>query len=126
MECAHAAPVVSSYGSIEDARDFAFWLLKRERRDTNHFIVMRGIPGCGKSSVTREIEWKCRNEGVSCCVASADKFFEALGEYVPGRIGEAHSECLAEVLDNLFFRTQVIVVDNTHTLVSCGRVVLSG
>lgn len=92
-------------------------------------ILVRGIPGSGKSHHVEELRAKhdkVANDFVAC---SADKFFmqrvpvvrdgvmtqETRMEYNfdPSKIAQAHVSCMAEFIDALTAGTKVIVVDNT-------------
>lgn len=77
-------------------------------------IILRGIPGSGKSTFTKTLAGEVR-------VVSADHFFEKSGSYQfdPTKLPQAHGECLrkfVEALQKGFFET--LVVDNTNTSVS--------
>jgi predicted kinase len=52
-------------------------------------IILRGLPGSGKSTFTRGLAGKVE-------VCSADHFFETSGTYrfEPSKIGDAHASCL--------------------------------
>ena len=77
-------------------------------------IIMRGLPGSGKSSWVRA---KCP-EAVVC---SADHFFEGRGE--PKRhpnfkrplLGMAHADCLRKALDAFHRKEEQVVIDNTNS-----------
>ena len=75
----------------------------------NRVIIMRGIPGSGKSHYVRE-------NYPDAVVCSADEFFMVDGEYQfdPTRIGQAHSFCLAKFIDAVKRGVPEIVVDNTN------------
>lgn len=76
-------------------------------------ILMRGLPGSGKSTITKEIIKKFPN----FYVASADYFFiDANGQYKfdPKLIKDAHIWCKKSVYEALKNKNFVIV-DNTNT-----------
>lgn len=79
-------------------------------------IIMRGIPGSGKSSYVAK-QWP------NAIVCSADHFFvDETGNYRfdPNKIGEAHLACQRKFTDlvltrSALFEEEVVVVDNTNT-----------
>lgn len=79
-------------------------------------IIMRGIPGSGKST------WVEENEPDSH-YCSADRYFvgeDGVYRFNPANIGEAHKSCMRHFLDALFFCEEIdhefnVVVDNTNT-----------
>lgn len=79
-------------------------------------VVMRGLPGSGKSTYTASIA----GEVVVC---SADFFFMVEGEYRfdPTKIGSAHRACLQSYVEALGIGSvkpssrRTVVVDNTNT-----------
>ncbi len=81
-------------------------------------IILRGLPGSGKSSYVRRL----RQENVGCqvVVVSSDYFFEEEGEYNfdPSKLGEAHGKCLVcfiHEIERRFDRKDfILVVDNTN------------
>ena len=87
-------------------------------------ILMRGIPGSGKSTHTQAISKQFGKDGLLChevVVCSADDTFtvkvyggETEYRYDPSRIGIAHSRCFAKFVDALYDKAvKVVIVDNT-------------
>ena len=84
-------------------------------------ILMRGLPGCGKSHY---IETKLRNSVLTLPnleVFSADHFFMVDGEYKfdPKNIGQAHASCFRTYLEFLYDMDimelpEYVVIDNTN------------
>ena len=74
-------------------------------------IILRGLPGCGKSTYQRE-------HYQEAVVASADFFFTKDEEYLfdPKKLGAAHQECFQTCLNALQERAPFVVVDNTNLL----------
>lgn len=73
-------------------------------------IVMRGIPGSGKST------W-IKNNVPDAVVCSADLYFMQTGEYKfdPSKLGSAHAWCRLAYEVALRDNEPVVVVDNTNT-----------
>ncbi|KAG6613115.1 TKL/TKL-CCIN protein kinase [Phytophthora cinnamomi] len=94
-------------------------------------VILRGIPGSGKSTLRREIEAICRHGGVAFTACSADFFFETPRGYVfdARKLGAAHSKCRGDftrAVHGEIPRNQgagkqrrphqhVVLVDNTST-----------
>jgi len=74
-------------------------------------IILRGLPGCGKSTLAYEM-W---NEGAD--VVSADLFFETDDGYQfdPNLLGDAHAQCKRDYKAYIEEGSEYIVVDNTNT-----------
>jgi len=78
-------------------------------------IVMRGLPGSGKSTTVTEI--LDRNVGVTVAICSDDDFFMVDGEYKfnPQGIGQAHATCRLKAVDAMHKGTELVIIDNTAT-----------
>ena len=73
-------------------------------------IVMRGLPGSGKSTFVEE-------NFPNAVVCSADKFFidnDGNYNFDVMRLSEAHQWCMEEFIDALFDKKREVVVDNTN------------
>jgi tRNA uridine 5-carbamoylmethylation protein Kti12 len=83
-----------------------------------HVVVLRGIPGSGKSSLGREVVAICEARRAKTIVCSADVYFETPRGYhfdVKG-ISKAHELSQRTFREALAGReVAVVVVDNTHT-----------
>jgi len=85
-------------------------------------IIMRGLPGSGKSTYRRlvaAVYEMC--QGYKIVVCSADDYFlsDEGYEFDPSKIGEAHNACKQNFLDALdrdYERPVVVFVDNTNTM----------
>lgn len=75
-------------------------------------VILRGIPGCGKSTLASLIAGE---EGVVC--TADDYFYDEEGNYNfdPRKLEEAHSECLKKFSEALFHGTQIVIIANTAT-----------
>ena len=73
-------------------------------------VILRGIPGAGKSTLAHK-RWP------DACIVSADHFFMVGGKYQfnPAQLGEAHGSCLKSYLGHIQMGDcDVLVVDNTN------------
>jgi len=73
-------------------------------------IILRGIPGCGKSTFA---------EVIGEFICTADDYFLVNGEYMwdPKRLGDAHKACRDKVLWGMESNMAKIIVANTSTTV---------
>ncbi|EGZ06704.1 hypothetical protein PHYSODRAFT_439851, partial [Phytophthora sojae] len=94
-------------------------------------VILRGIPGSGKSTLGREIGAICRERGAAFTACSADFFFETSRGYVfdVKKLGAAHSKCKGDFTRAVHGDTprnqgggkqrrphqHVVLVDNTST-----------
>ena len=72
-------------------------------------IILRGIPGCGKSTYAKSLP--------QATIVSADDFFvNERGKYkrVDEKLQEAHTTCLKNFLEALERGVETVVVDNTN------------
>lgn len=80
-------------------------------------IIMRGLPGSGKTHRAKNIAAKLVNEqGQRVKIVSADDFFVVNGKYTfdVKRIAEAHNACFEAFLEALAGGVDVVIVDNTN------------
>ncbi|DBA03799.1 TPA: hypothetical protein N0F65_005689 [Lagenidium giganteum] len=87
-------------------------------RRAKSVVILRGIPGSGKSSLGRQLKAMCDAEGLLCVICSADQYFEtARGyEFNPSRLADAHRHCERTFRAALYdHQVDVVVIDNTHT-----------
>jgi len=76
------------------------------------FYILRGVPGCGKSTVSRNIA------GDSGVVCEADNYFvgeDGIYRYDPKKIGLAHGWCLDITRNAMESQIPVVVLSNTNT-----------
>ena len=87
-------------------------------------IIMRGIPGSGKSTYALKLQSSLQVEGRTCAICSADYFFSDDGEYRfdPSKLRQAHSECFSDFTELMNGKQRAnmlpydtIIVDNTNT-----------
>ena len=82
-------------------------------------VVMRGLPGHGKSTRVSERTADAARRGERSAVCSADDFFVELGRgtyaFDPSRIADAHASCKANFAGALQAGVELVVVDNTNT-----------
>jgi predicted kinase len=86
-------------------------LSMRDKYAKQIMIIMRGIPGSGKSTMAKKIA-----DQRGALISSADNFFFIDGKYTfrPDRIGDAHRYCQSNLTRDLRLGKDVIV-DNTNT-----------
>jgi tRNA uridine 5-carbamoylmethylation protein Kti12 len=81
-------------------------------------VIMRGVPGSGKSFLAEKMigERVLENRGEAVKVSADDYFLNAAGEYVfnPANIGEAHNYCFRRFMEAIERKASLIVVDNTN------------
>lgn len=77
-------------------------------------ILVRGLPGSGKSSLSRVIA----NEIFRCARIEADMYFIKDGEYVfdATKLGDAHAWCLKNTME-IIGEGVSVVVSNTFTTI---------
>lgn len=85
--------------------------------------IIRGVPGSGKSSLTKQLFAEYGLNGIQVFSCSADHYFERDGVYSfdVKKLGEAHNECFrkyALLVTGMVPGAGLIVVDNTNTTVS--------
>lgn len=75
-------------------------------------IIMRGLPGSGKSFLSSH----CSEKDV--CVCSADDYFVKDGKYEFNQdsLSLAHTHCHEKFLQALEEEREVVVIDNTHSM----------
>lgn len=78
---------------------------------SNTVIIMRGLPGSGKSSLSDIIQTIQYDNTIIC---SADKYFEKLKNFDENKLQEAHEYSRNTFIDALENKTNIIIVDNTN------------
>jgi len=90
-------------------------------------IVLRGLPGAGKSTLANQLIAEASVEGRTVSIFSADKFFvgpNGIYRFDRTQLGAAHGRCLRHYarklswLETASAGPQTIIVDNTNTTVS--------
>ena len=81
-------------------------------------VVMKGAPGCGKSTKAKELKEQLESAGLRVGICSTDSIFmNAKGEYdfVPFAIGGAHAFLQNEMILSMRMREyDVYILDNTN------------
>jgi len=81
-------------------------------------IILRGLPGSGKSTFAKNLKVDFSNVYRTEIVSADDFFTIALtGEFKfdPTRIGDAHADCFRRYLQLLQTKIDRVIVDNTNT-----------
>ncbi len=75
-------------------------------------IILRGLPGSGKSHLTKS----CSERSIAIC--SADSYFDEAGSYkfIPSLLPKAHSQCYDSFLQALIDGKEVVIIDNTNSM----------
>lgn len=79
-------------------------------------LIMRGLPGSGKSTIVRLMATLFGE--IQPVICSADDYFvNQYGQYIfdKSKLGEAHAQCKEEVEDAMKCDSPWIIVDNTNT-----------
>lgn len=83
-----------------------------------HLVLMRGVPGSGKSTAARRIAFQALQSGLVTTVAicSTDNYFMQDGEYIFERekLGHNHGLNQSQVRQHMTYGIGLIVVDNTN------------
>lgn len=105
--------MVSIEGSVWD-RIFGVGEFSEDLRSV---IIMRGIPGSGKSTIVSDLSKRVVENSGSRVVCSTDDFFMVDGvyKYDPRLASENHNLNLAKFIESLRSGVQVVFVDNTNT-----------
>jgi predicted kinase len=84
---------------------------------TGTVFILRGIPGAGKSRLTKKL---LKNRKDSVVVSADDYFMGADGKYrfIPSELGNAHHCCLFSFIEWVERRKRTVIVDNTNTTVA--------
>jgi predicted kinase len=83
-------------------------------------IVMRGLPGSGKSTTVQSLQIAGKAMGIEVFVVSADHYFMMPGtgsyRFDASKLGEAHATCMREFIRVLEARHDdfTLIVDNTN------------
>jgi hypothetical protein len=79
-------------------------------------FALRGISGCGKSSIAREL---CSGRGGMSAIVSADDYFihtDGAYHFDATKLGHAHAFCRQRLREALDQRVHTIIVDNTSCM----------
>ncbi|GLE08301.1 hypothetical protein PINS_up019352 [Pythium insidiosum] len=79
-------------------------------------VVLRGMPGSGKTTFASTMEIYARSLGLSVRVCSADHYFDGEDGYVFAHhlLPEAHKQCWRRFVSAVRSGVQVVILDNTN------------
>ena len=79
-------------------------------------MILRGLPGVGKSTFAASLKRLCNSNKWTCRVCSADDWFRRGDRYQfdAHDLPEAHRYCQGMCLLALYEQTNVIIIDNTN------------
>lgn len=88
---------------------------------TKRLIIMRGLPGSGKSTMVKTFTQQASDKRLTCTVHSTDDFHlelkGGLFEYVfkPDKLRYFHEQNLAHADTSMSMGVNVVIIDNTNT-----------
>jgi NEDD4-binding protein 2 len=77
-------------------------------------IILRGLPGSGKSTVARGL----KSEQLDATICSADNYMvdeTGMYQFDPSRLSFCHQACLAAAKEAMSANQSLVVIDNTNT-----------
>jgi len=79
-------------------------------------IIIRGIPGCGKSALVKVLTDFWGDRGTSAVCSSDDFLIDDDGEYKFDKIrsARAHAKCMQKFEKALASKTGLVIIDNTN------------
>jgi predicted kinase len=85
-------------------------------KGSKYFIIMRGIPGCGKSTLAQQLEKDAQDLGMTTVICSTDSFFMVEGVYKFDQklLGPNHEKNRAKAKYYIGEGYDVIIIDNTN------------
>jgi hypothetical protein len=79
-------------------------------------VILRGVPGIGKSTLAKKIWLWCEQNNLSCCICNADIWMVEANGYNWDRyeLTNADNHCKSRFMLAMAAKTNVIVIDNTN------------
>lgn len=80
-------------------------------------ILLRGLPGSGKSTVAKLIARALTTASLSYVICSADSYFvgeDGVCRFDPRKLGAAHNKCRADAGEAMLANINYVIVDNTN------------
>jgi NEDD4-binding protein 2 len=85
----------------------------------NKVILMRGLPGSGKSTRAKELIKHYEELGYKVYYFSTDDFWGNPYSFIPGKLREAHlwnqNRTMMQMINSFMDEKAVIIIDNTNT-----------
>lgn len=88
---------------------------------SKQLILMRGLPGSGKSHLAGQLLKSFLDDGISAIIVSADDFHYGHSDQYDYKVKAApfaHKKCQGDAAWHMNTGTQVIIVDNTNITIS--------
>lgn len=104
----------------EKLDDFCRRLVSAASMGARILIILRGLPGRGKTTTALAIQSFCRGNRIDAeCSAGDDYMVDALGNYAFNvfNLENCHSSCIARLCECMETGTSVVVQHNTNTLI---------
>lgn len=79
-------------------------------------IVMRGLPGSGKSTHAARIAEQAARDDMTCAIHSTDNYWPLHGGFDASRLPEAHAWNITNAQASMDRGVDVVVIDNTNII----------
>lgn len=88
---------------------------KRSERVVREFVILRGLPGTGKSTVSERLGFDAGSQRISPVMCSVENYLPGdRSQHEPAFIRDAHAQCRADFFNALRARSPLIVLDGVH------------
>lgn len=109
-------PVLSPMSTVAASSAVASSIQPPKENKKKTIIILRGLPGAGKSRRAREIFIEARRTGQTCKIHSTDEFFTVNGDYRfdVSKLQANHDKNYAAFRDSVTNEVEIIIIDNTN------------
>lgn len=88
---------------------------RRPEKPIREFVILRGLPGAGKTTVAHRLGFEIRDQRISPVICSADNYLPGeRDQHEPAFVRDAHAQCRADFVSALRTRAPLIVLDDVH------------